>query len=81
MIDHDIVRLHVSVHYALAVAEVESLSSISTYPTSYEPHSYLQELKDIIPDIVVDEFRVEGSEICVIDVFEDKGGRFALHQE
>ena len=47
----------------------------------YEPHSYLQELKDIIPDIVVDEFRVEGSEICVIDVFEDKGGRFALHQE
>ena len=41
--------------------------------------SYLQELIDIVADIVVDEFRVEASEVGVIDVFENEGWRFTLH--
>jgi len=82
MINHDIMRLHISVHNALAVAEVKCLHTISSYPhNQYKPFPYLQELKYVISDIVVDEFWVERSEICVIDVFEDKGGCFALHQE
>ncbi len=81
MVNHDVVRLHISVHDALAVAKIESLFTISNYAKSRQIFSYLQELKDIIPNIVVDEFWVEGSKVGVINVFEDKGWCFALHQE
>jgi hypothetical protein len=61
----------------------KSRAYIQLAPTlhPFKPQPYLQQLIDIISDIVVDKFWVKGSEICVIDVFEDKGGRFALHQE
>ena len=62
VVDHNVVRLDISVHNALAVAEIESL----------------QQLKNVVPDIVVDESRIQRPEVCVVDVLEDQAGRFAL---
>lgn len=62
MIDHNVMRLHIAVHDALAVAIVECL----------------EEFVDVVADIDVDELGVEGAEIGVVDVFEDERGRLAL---
>lgn len=62
MIDHDIMRLDISVHDALAVAEVQGL----------------QQLKDVEANIVVGKPRVEGAEVGVVDIFKDQTRRFAL---
>jgi len=55
-------RFHVSVHDALAMAKIQGF----------------QELKDIESNIVVKEARIEGSEVGIVDVLEDKTRRFAL---
>jgi hypothetical protein len=62
VVDHNVVRLDISMHDSLAVAEVECL----------------EQLKDVISDIVVDESRVQRSEVCVVDILEDEAGGFAL---
>lgn len=62
MVDHNVVRLDVAVHDALAVAVVEGL----------------EQLEDVVADIDVVEFGIEGAEVGVIDVFEDEGGSLAL---
>jgi hypothetical protein len=54
VIDHNIVRLNVSVHDALAVAEVEGL----------------KEFENVVSHIVVLEFGVQAPEIGVVDIFE-----------
>ena len=41
--------------------------------------TYLEQLKNIKADIVIDKFGVEASEIGIVHVFEYKAGRFALH--
>lgn len=56
MIDHNVMRFDVSVHDALAVAEVESL----------------EKLKDVVTDINVVELGVEAAEVCVVHVLEDE---------
>ena len=56
MIDHNVMRLHIAVHNALAVTEVESL----------------EELEDVVADVEVVEPGVEGAELGVVDVFEDE---------
>lgn len=56
MIDHNVVRFHVAVHYALAVTEIQGL----------------QELENVVADVEVVEFGVEAAKIGVVDVFEDK---------
>lgn len=56
MIDHNVMRLYVSVHDSLAVAKVESL----------------EQLKDVVTDIDVVELGVEASEIGVVDMLEDE---------
>lgn len=43
--------------------------------------AHLQELENIESNIVVDKFGVEASKVGIVDVFEDKGGRLALHQK
>jgi hypothetical protein len=48
-------RLNISVHDSLAVAEVERL----------------EELEDIVANVVVIEFRIERAEVGVVDIFED----------
>lgn len=62
VIYHDVVGLHISVHNAFAMAEVQGF----------------QELKDVVPNIIIDESRVQGSEVGVVDVFEDQTRRLAL---
>lgn len=54
--------LHVAVHDALAVAEVEGL----------------EQLVDVVADVDVVELGVQGAEVCVVDVLEDERGRLAL---
>ena len=56
MIDHNVMRFHVSVHDALAVAVVERL----------------EELVDVVAYIDIVELGVEAPEIGVVDVLEDQ---------
>lgn len=65
MIDHNVMRLHIAVHDALAVAEVKRL----------------EEFIDIEPDIEVVELGIEAPEVGVVDVLEDEGGRLALSRK
>jgi hypothetical protein len=62
MIDHNVMRLDISVHNTLAVAEVKSL----------------EELKDVEPDIDVIKLGVEASKIGIVDVLENEGRRLTL---
>lgn len=62
MIDHNVMRLYVSVHDSLAMAEVKSL----------------KQLVDIVAHIDVVELGVEASEIGVVDILEDQRGRLTL---
>jgi len=63
VINHDIVRLDITVHDAFAVAEVQSL----------------EQLEDIVPYVVVLKFGVETPEVGVVDILEDQRGCFALN--
>lgn len=62
MVDHHIVRLDISVHDALAVAEIQRL----------------QQLENIVANVVVNETRVELAEVGIVDVFEDQTRSFTL---
>lgn len=62
MVDHDVMRLHVSVHDTLAVAKVQSL----------------EQLQDIVPHVQVVELGVEDPKFGVVDVLEYQGRRLAL---
>lgn len=64
MIDHNVMRLHVSVHDTLAVAEVQSL----------------EQLQDVEAHIEIVELGVQAPEVGVVDVLEYEGGRLALHR-
>lgn len=63
MIDHNVVRFHISVHDALAVTEVQSL----------------QELEDVVAYVKVVKFGVQAAEVGVVDVFEYEGRCLALY--
>ena len=54
MVDHNVMRLHVAVHDALAVTVVQSL----------------EELKNVVPHVVVLELGIQASEVGVVDIFE-----------
>ncbi len=62
MVDHNVMRLHIAVHDALAVAEVQRL----------------EELEDVVPHVDVVELGVQRAEVRVVDVLEDKRRGFAL---
>lgn len=62
MVDHNIMRFHVAVHDALAVAVVEGL----------------EELEDVVSDVEVVELGVEAAEVGVVDVLEDQRRCLAL---
>lgn len=62
MIDHNVMRLHVPVHNALAVAEVERL----------------EQLQDVESHIQVVELGVQAAKVGVVDVLKDERGRLAL---
>jgi hypothetical protein len=62
MIDHNVMRFHITVHDALAVTVIQRL----------------EELVDVVTNIEVVELGVQAPKVGVIDIFEDQGGRFAL---
>lgn len=62
VVNHDVVRLDISVHDALAVTEIERL----------------EELVDIEANIIVGEARIECPEVGVVDSLKDQTGSFAL---
>lgn len=62
VIDHHVMWLHIPVHDAFAMAKVKSL----------------EELVNIVADIIVNEARIERSEVGIIDVLENKTRGFAL---
>jgi hypothetical protein len=62
MIDHNVMRLHIAMHNALAVTEVERL----------------EKFEDVVSHVQVVELGVEGAEIRVVDILEDEGRCFAL---
>lgn len=64
MIDHNVMRFHISMHDTLAVTVVERL----------------EEFEDVVPHVEVIEFGVEGPEVRVVDILEDERGCFALHR-
>ena len=78
VINHNIVGLDISVHYALAVAEVQRLDMFSNTASCLLLETYLQKLEDIIADIIIDEFRIQTSKIGVVDVLENERRRLAL---
>lgn len=62
MIDHNVMRLHVAVHYALAVAKVERL----------------EEFVDVEAHVEVVELWIEAAKVGVVDILEDERRRLAL---
>lgn len=64
MVDHNVMRLDVTVHDALAVAKVQGL----------------EQLQDVEADIDVGEFGIQRPEIGVVDALKDERGRLALRQ-
>ena len=62
MIDHNIVRFHISMHNALAVTEIQRL----------------QKFINVKTDIIIGKTRVQGAEVCVIHVFENQAWGLAL---
>jgi hypothetical protein len=70
VINHDVVRLHVSVHYSFTVTEIEGLVLDQYNGALLFITTYLKELIYVEPDIVIDKFRVEATEIGIIHVFE-----------
>lgn len=56
MIDHNVMRLHVSVHDALAVAKIKSL----------------EQLQDVESHVKVVELGIQASEIGVVDILENE---------
>lgn len=62
MIDHNVMGFDVAVHDAFTMTEVECL----------------EQLEYVVPYIVVNEARVEGAEVGVVDVLEDQARRLAL---
>jgi hypothetical protein len=62
MIDHNVMRLDISMHNSFAVTEIESF----------------EELKDVESNINVVKLGVEASEIGVVDVLEDERWCLAL---
>lgn len=63
MIDHNVMRFHISVHDALAVTEIKCL----------------EEFEDVVSNIEIVEFGVEAAKVGVVDVFEDQRRCLALH--
>lgn len=62
MIDHNVMRLDITVHDSLAVAEIEGL----------------EELEDVESDINIVELGVQASEIGVVDMLKDERRCLAL---
>ena len=58
MIDHNVMRFNVTVHYALTVAEVQSLALPLTLFLSATAIAYLKKLQDVKANIVVHKFGV-----------------------
>ena len=76
MIDHDIMRFNITMHNPLGMTIIKCLVH---YPrSSKEGGLYLEKFVNVITVIVVGEFRIQGSEIGVVDVLENQTWRLTL---
>lgn len=62
MVNHDIVGFDISMHDSFAMAKVQGL----------------EQLVDVEANIIIDKTGVQGSEVCVVDVFEYQTGGLGL---
>ena len=62
VVDHHVVRLYISVHDAISVAEVQRF----------------EQLEHVVADVVVGQRGVQGLEVSVIDVLEHQRGSLRL---
>jgi hypothetical protein len=67
MVDHNVVRLDVAMHYAFAVAVVKGLA-VSLASALEQTH--LEQLEDVEAHVKVGELGVQAAEVGVIYVFE-----------
>lgn len=75
MIDHDIMRFNITMHNPLGMAIIKCLNGQLDVPR-WGP--YLEKFVNVVPVIVVGEFRIQCSEISVVDVLEDQTRRLTL---
>lgn len=81
MVNHYVVRLDISVHDALTMAEVQCLSFREHISSRYSAQHYLEQFVYVVSNIIVNEFGVEASEVGIVDIFRDQAGRFTLRTE
>lgn len=62
MVDHNVMRLYVSVHNSFAMAVIQTF----------------EQLVDVVSNIDIVELGVETPEVCVVDIFEDERRSFTL---
>ena len=74
MINHHVMRLDVSVHYAFTMTEVKCLCHklilLSRLRGNFK--LYLKKLENVVSYVEVNEFGIQASEIGVVDIFEDE---------
>ena len=74
MVNHYVVRLHIAVHDAFGMTEIQSLSKYETTRWENENNWYLQKLQHVESNIHVAETRIEDLKVDVVDVFGNKTG-------
>lgn len=62
MVDHNVVRLDITVHDAFAVAVVEGL----------------EQFKNVVSHVIVLELGVQTPKVGIVDIFKNQRRRFAL---
>jgi hypothetical protein len=65
MVDHNVMRLHISMHDAFAVTEVERL----------------EQLEDVVSHVQVVELGIQRPEVGVVDILEDERRCLTLHRK
>lgn len=58
MIDHNVVRLDISMHDTFTMTEIQSF----------------EQLVDVKSHIIIDEAGVEGAKVCIVDILKDQAG-------
>ena len=76
VVNHYVVWLHIAVHDAFGMTEIQSLSKSNSEMTRCEKENdyYLQKLQHVESDVHIAETRIEDLKVDVVDVFGNKAG-------
>ena len=72
MVNHYVVWLHIAVHDAFGMTEIQCLSKSEITRCEKENDCYLQKLQHVESNIHVAETRIEDLKVDVVDVFGNK---------